>query len=173
MSGATQQAPILNDTQLKEAVTLFAQGMTRQEVISHLIDNSERLQNLEVNETNFRNKMSDLLRSADPTSTRFAVTLYGEHYNLHKDAIKKVLENRYEITITRSIEFMSEEVRKLAEQVDELDHMIETASNTKPIGTSEFLATINVRNNAAKRMQELQDKMLERLERAKLASEAL
>ena len=169
----TDQAPILSEEQLKESVTLFAQGMTRQEVISHLIDGSERLQNIEATETDFRNKMSDLLRSADPTSSRFAIKKYGEHYNLHKDAIKDVLKNRYEIAITQSIEFMSEEIGNLSEQVAELNHMIDNASNTNPVGTGEFLATINVRNSASKRMQELHDKMLERLERAQRASTEL
>ena len=156
----------LSEEQLKEAVTLFAQGMSRQEIIAHLIDNSKDLTIREATEPNLNNILSDLLRSADPTSSRFAIKKYGEHYNLHKDAIKEVLKNRYEIAITRSIEFMSAEIEQLTQQVAELEHMIESATNTTPIGTSEYLSTVNARNNATKRIDELQNKMLERLERA-------
>ena len=153
---------ILTDDNLKEAVTLFASGMSRQEVVSHFIDTDERIQDLcaEHGEEDIREKMSQILRSTDPTSNKFAVSKYGEHYKLYRESIKESLKTTFQIAIARSVRAMTREMDALTEQIGELDHMLQSATNTNPVGTSEYLSTMNMRNGLIKRQTELQENCL-------------
>ena len=158
---------VLTEDQMKAAVEMFATGMNRQEIVAHFIDNDVQIQGtLEgLPEEEVREAIAEKLRSADPSSSRFAVTKYKQHFENHREALKEVIGNQYEIAITRSIQAMTGEINILTEQLTDLDHMLSIASETTPIGTSEYLATLNARNTAAKRISDLQDKLLERLER--------
>lgn len=158
--------PVLTDEQSREAVELFAQGFTRAEVASHLIDNNVELQHLEKDDNSTRKRISDALRPADPNCSQFSVSKYGEQYKNSRTAVIQSLNKRYDTCVSRSIEFLSNETKKLEEQIEELDYLIENAMEINPTGTSEYLAIINARNNAAKRIAEIQEKMLERIERA-------
>lgn len=163
----------LTEDQMKEAVEMFATGMNRQEIVAHFIDNDVRIQGLLEGrpEEEVREAIAEKLRSADPSSNRFAVTKYKQHFENHREALKEVIGNQYQIALTRSIQAMTGEIDILTEQLHELDHMLSAASETNPIGTSEYLATLNARNTAAKRIGDLQDKLLERLERVKNQSD--
>ena len=173
MEATTGAMQLLNDDHLKEAVTQFAQGKSRTAIVSYLIDTDERLREIEPEEPNLRKKLSDLLRCADPTSTRFSKTKYGELYKTYQAAFKSVLANKYDLVVNQSIEFMSEEIAMLKKQREELDDMIDKATNTNPVGPSEFLAVVAARNNATKRIHELSEKLLERLERVALGKDPL
>ncbi len=161
----------LTEDQMKEAVELFATGMSRQEIVAYFIDNDtdERTQGfIEANgEAEIRESIAQRLRYADPTSNKFAVTKYKEHFTTHREAVKEAIANQYEVALTRSIQSMSKDIEGLAEQLKELDHMLGAARENNPVGTSEYLATLNARNSVTKRISELQDKLLERLERVK------
>ena len=152
---------------LKEAVTLFASGMSRPEVVSYLIDHEDRIQEAcaEHGEDVIREKMSQTLRSCDPTSNKFAIKKYGEQYKLYRESIKESLALTFQVAVARSVRAMTYEVDKLTEQVEELDHMLEAGTNVNPVGTGEYLSVMNVRNNLIKRQTELQEKLLERLEK--------
>lgn len=165
-TGATTTAPLLTDDHLKTAVTLFAEGKSRMEVVEHLIDTDKRLDALAFDDS-IREKIADALRAADPTSQKFAVTKYGEDYKLKREAIKIALANRYELMLTSSVDLMLEETKDLRAKREELDHMLEAAREQNPVGTSEYLATMNARNAISKRLTEIGDKLLERLERLK------
>lgn len=168
----TSETQLLTEAQLKEAVELFATGMSRQDVASHFIDTDERLAEIDAKDSTLREKLADVLRAADPTSTKFAITKYGEDYKLKREAIKQALANQYENLLTASTEVMMEEIADLREKRSELDHMLENAREQNPVGTSEYLATLNARNSITKRMTELGESLLERLERIKNQNDA-
>ena len=166
------QTTYLNDEQMKEAVTLFAQGLNRTEVVSCLIDADEALQQLEAEQgKQARNNISNQLRSADPRSSHFAVSKFQAHFDLHQKAALESLKQRYNACISQNVDFMSQEISNLTEQIHELDHMIGDAIDNEPQGTVEYLATLNARNNASKRILELQEKLLDRIERIQIPKE--
>ncbi|MXZ00237.1 hypothetical protein F4Y93_06155 [Candidatus Poribacteria bacterium] len=161
----------LTEDQMKEAVEMFATGMHRQEIVAYFIDNDVRIQGLLEGrpEEEVREAISQRLRYADPSSNKFAVTKYKEHFENHRVALRSVISNQYEIALTRSIQAMTGEIETLRQQIDSVNYMLDNASETNPVGTSEYLATLNTRNSIAKRIDDLQDKLLERLERVKNA----
>ena len=159
----------LNDEQMKEAVTLFAQGLNRSEVVAHLIDADNNLQALEAEHGQpFRNNISNQLRSADPRSKHFATSKYKAHYDLHQQAALESLKARYNSCLHQSMDFLTKEIAMLTEQLGELNHMIDGAIDNEPQGTVEYIQTLNARNTTSKRVIELREKLLERIERITL-----
>ena len=168
---ATDSQPLLSEEQLLEAVTLFAQGKSRQEVAVHFIDTDERLSDLNFEDDTLKERLADLLRAADPTSSKFAKTKYSQHYSQHRQAVVSALVNRYEQVITLSVDLLQAELASLTEHEEALNHMLESARESTPIGTSEYLATLNARSSVRKQKIEITDKLLERLERLKNQSD--
>ena len=155
-----------NDEQLKRAVELFAAGFNRQEVISHFID--DEIPPLpsaiaEHGEKDVRHYLSDYLRPTDPSSERFRQK-YKQHFLMHNDAIKKNLELHYEQTVVRSYLARASQIKKWRERFEELDHLIDNAIDTFPVGTSELLSTLNTQLNISKRVDDLEEKTNKQLE---------
>ena len=150
----------LNEQEMKDAVAMFASGSNRTEVAAFFIDQNPELETV-------REEILQQLRLADPTSNRFAVTKYQSHYEIHREGVMSVVKNHYEVAISRSIESMSAEIDALREQLNSLDYMLESAVETNPVGTGEYLSTMNMRNQVTKRISDLHDKLLERLERVR------
>lgn len=157
---------ILTEAQIKESVEMFANGMNRTEVAAHFIDTDPHIRGLieEHGDAQIRRALSETLRAADPSSTRFR-DKYKQQYQLHNEAAKLALANQYQAVVVRSITLMEAEIQSIQDQLDKLDTLLEGASETFPVGTSEYLATLNVRINLQKRMFEIGEKILERLER--------
>ena len=148
---------------MTEAVTLFAQGKTRPEVTSYLIDNDEELQKLESEDEELRKKLSNALSTADPMSPRFAVSKYEEPYKLHRQAFRQALEIKYDVLVSQYLQSLADEIQRLTEQREELDYLINNAMEINPTGTSEYLAIINSRGNADKRIEELRAKFIDKV----------
>ena len=158
----------LTTDQEKHAVTLFAQGYSRSEVVSDMIDNDEEIREqlkLSGDESEFRKKLSDKLMSCDPGSTRFAITKHKEHYESHRKALSKSLSNTYENMIIRSVENIRKSIEETREMIQDIKHNLENALETIPVGASEYMSMANTHMNLKKREMELEDKLLERLER--------
>ena len=155
-----------DNDQMRTAVSLFASGMNRQEVASHFIDDDtppipEAI--AEHGETEVRAYLSMYLRTVDPTSSKFSEK-YREHYLVHREAVVKSLEFHYEQTVVRSVQHVANMIEKLQERAAELDHLLENATDVFPVGTSEYLSTLNSKLAVEKRIHELQEHMLQRLE---------
>ena len=146
---------LLTDDQLTQAVELFAQGKNRKQVAAHLIDDSEALQERERTEENFRNTLSDALRSADPTSSQFAITKYGTVYELHKEAMRKALANKYESAVLEYVEYLDAEIENMKNQQEELQTLIDSAQEIDPTGTGEYLSVLSANTATGKRIEEL------------------
>jgi len=157
----------LEPAQLKEAVTLFASGLNRQEVASHLIDQGippipEAI--AQHGETEVRRYLSMYLRTTDPTSSKFSVK-YRDHYLVHREAIMKSLEYHYQQAVTRSVQHAANLIEKLQHQSNELEHLLENATDIFPVGTSEYISTLNAKLNIEKRIHEMQEHLIARLEK--------
>lgn len=158
----------LTTDQQKHAVQLFAQGYSRSEVVSHFIDNdTEVIKQLEKSqdEGSFRKVLSDKLTTCDPSSVRFAITKHKDYYNDQKDALTKALSNTYQNLVIKSVKWLQQSIDKIDDRIAEIEHTLSTAMETTPVGASEFISMQNMLNNLEKRKVEMQDKLLERLER--------
>ena len=166
---------LLTDEQLREAISLFASGHTRPEITTHFIETypalGEHFQGADTDKQ-VRKALSDALRAADPASSRFSEK-YKPHYETERQGIQRAITNKYEMLTTRSIAAMEKELTRLTEQFEELDYMLDTAIENHPVGTTEYLATLNARNAAQKRLFEISEKLLERLERIHFADKPL
>lgn len=153
---------LLSDAQLKEAVTLFAQGNSRSHVVSHLIDTDEKLRELEATDPHLRKKLSDCLRTADPTSTQFAVKKYQAIYSLHKNAMRDALQHRYERLALQVVSFVENELKTLKAHTETLDHLLHNANIQAPETIGEYLSVLNTRNTVNKRCLDIQLQLLEK-----------
>lgn len=158
----------LTKDQEKRAVQLFAQGFSRSEVVSELIDNDSEISDqlkASQDEPKFRKELSDKLMSCDPTSTRFAVTKHKDHYDTHKAALSKALSNTYQGLVVKSVKWLEKSIARIDDKIESLEHNLGNALETFPVGSSEYVSMMNALSSLEKRKLELQDKYLERLER--------
>lgn len=154
---------ILTDEHRKRAVELFAQGYTRQQAVSFLIDQYPELQEHE--SPKFRRQLADNLKTCDPSASQFAIKKYGSVYDTHRAAFKDTLRSQYETATLQSIQHMQTEVRMLVELREEYEHMVNHATEAEPEGNSEKNATLNTLININKRLGDITEKMLDRFEK--------
>lgn len=157
----------LTTEQEKTAVELFAQGLSREEVVSYLVDNEPAIEaEIEARgPEEVRKELSDKLRTCDPSNARFALKKHGDHYETHRSALMANLAIHYQSIVTKSVRSFEEHLQDLDDRIEELRDNAARAMETTPIGASEYLATHNMILSLEKRRMEVQDKFLERLER--------
>lgn len=157
----------LTPGQQKSAVELFAQGFSRSEVALHLIEQEANISDaIQVHgEDKVREHLREKLRSCDPSSTRFAVSKHKRHYDEHIYAMQKACSNVYESLVLKSTRQIEQALASVQEKGEEIDHHLDSALETAPIGASEYISMMTLRMSVKKRELELQDKLLERLER--------
>ena len=157
----------LTADQEKKCVELFAQGLSREEVVNHLIDTEQSILDYETEHgaQETRKQLSDKLRTCDPSNPRFAIKKHGEHYETHREALMATLTKHYQIVVAKSVRSFEAYLQDLDDRIEELQTNVSNAMETAPVGASEYLATHNMILNLEKRKMEVQDKFLERLER--------
>ena len=130
---------------MHEAVKMFACGSSRTSVTEYILSIDPRPQGMEclndLPEAEAKVKISQKVRSADPTSSRFADTLYGKLYILHREAARAEAANR-------AMEFVGHFEKKLLTNHFEFDNLAEKlkaliylAENHEPRNNSEYLNT--------------------------------
>ena len=154
--------------QQKQAVELFAQGYSRSEVVTILIDDDETIRaqlNEMKDDPKFRQQLADRLRSCDPSSKYFAITKHKDYYEDQKRALKDALSERYQNLVVKSVEWITKSIEAIDAELIDMRHSLKSALETTPVGASEYIAVQNAVLALEKRKIELQDKLLERLER--------
>ena len=157
--------PVLTEEHLNKAVDLFAEGKSRREVAQHLIDTDDELRQLEGTDAKLRNKLSDELRSADPTSKTFAVTKYKNRYELRREVVMSILEAEYQRTLQQAFEHISKEVEGLDDQIAALNGISVTEGGIEIHDVKEFIATEVEKRNAHKQKRDALTQKLEYLEK--------
>ena len=130
---------LLTEEQLKTAVEMFATGKNRTEVAQFFIDTVPDLQVLDATDPKgLRKRLSNALRVADPTSDQFSKTKYKELYDLHRESLREVLQNKYDRAVQKYANFLERQIEKINDRIEAFQHMIDKSftHDTMPVSQS-------------------------------------
>lgn len=156
----------LTEKQLEQAVEMFAEGYSRSKIVSHFIETDETFRESAEDEYKIRGirvTIGEQLRSADPSSPRFARTKYQELFDLHFEAKMETIRDHYETAINRSTTLMEHQIEKITEQLHALESAIETVKINTPKTYKEYLSLVKMCDTLNERLLEITDRLIERL----------
>ena len=117
----------LSPDEIEFAISLFARGFARGDVVLILIETFPELQEQADADETFRKRLSDRLRTCDPTSAVFAESRYKTLYHLHQEHIRETLGNTYaridsqlKDTLQKRVEAQTERLEKIDTRIDHL-----------------------------------------------------
>ena len=141
--------------EIEFAISMFARGFARGDVVTCLIETFPERQEQADMEPHFRKRLSDRLRTCDPTSAVFAQSRYKTLYDLHQENVRKTLGNTYhridsrlKETLLKRVEVQTERLEKIDTRIDHL-HQLNSRYQTE---------------HADARMPEEQDDVFQRLQ---------
>ena len=115
----------LSPDEIEYAISLFARGFARGDVVTILIEEfPERDAQARADDT-FRRRLSDTLRRCDPSSAIFAKTRFKTLYNLHQEYVRETLGNTYSQMDTLLKETLRERVEAQIARLEKIDAKIE------------------------------------------------
>lgn len=157
----------LTEKQLEQAVEMFAEGYSRSSVVSYFMETDESLREQAASDEKqareMRTTIGEQLRSADPSSSRFAATKYQELFDLHFEAKVDTIRNHYETVVNRSTTLMERQIDKISEQLEALETAITAAKVTTPETDKEYISMLKMYDTLSLRLLEITDRLLERL----------
>ena len=117
----------LSPDEIEYAISLFARGFARGDVVLILIEEfPERQEQARADDT-FRKRLSDRLRTCDPTSAVFAQSRYKTLYDLHQEHVRETLGNTYaridselKETLLKRVEAQTKRLQKIDTRIDHL-----------------------------------------------------
>ena len=116
---------VLSPDEIEYAISLFARGFARGDVVTVLIEEfPERDAQARADDT-FRKRLSDRLRICDPTSAVFAKSRFKTLYDLHQEYVRETLGNTYARIDTLLKETLSERVEAQIARLEKIDAKIE------------------------------------------------
>lgn len=117
----------LSPDEIEFAISLFARGFARGDVVLILIETFPKLQEQADVDDTFRKRLSDRLRTCDPTSAVFAHSRYKTLYNLHQEHVREALGDTYvhidgqlKDTLLKRVEAQTERLQKIDTRIDHL-----------------------------------------------------
>ena len=117
----------LSPDEIEFAISLFARGFARGDVVLILIETFPKLQEQADTDDTFRKRLSDRLRTCDPTSAVFAQSRYKTLYDLHQEHVRETLGNTYaridselKDTLLKRVEAQTERLQKIDTRIDHL-----------------------------------------------------
>ena len=115
----------LSPDEIEYAISLFARGFARGDVVTMLIEQfPERDTQARADDT-FRRRLSDTLRRCDPSSAIFAKSRFKTLYNLHQEYVRETLGNTYSRIDSLLKETLSERVEAQIARLEKIDAKIE------------------------------------------------
>ena len=111
--------------EIEFAISMFARGFARGDVVTCLIETFPERQEQADMEPHFRKRLSDRLRTCDPTSAVFAQSRYKTLYDLHQEHVRKTLGNTYHRIDSRLKETLLERVEAQTERLEKIDTRID------------------------------------------------
>ena len=141
--------------EIEFAISMFARGFARGDVVTCLIETFPERQEQADMEPHFRKRLSDRLRTCDPTSAVFAQSRYKTLYDLHQEHVRETLGNTYHRIDSRLKEILLKRVEAQTERLEKIDTRID------------HLHQLNSRyqtEHADARMPEEQDDAFQRLQ---------
>ena len=115
----------LSPDEIEYAISLFARGFGRGDVVTILIEQfPERDTQARADDT-FRKRLSDKLRICDPTSAIFAKSRFKTLYDLHQEHVRETLGNTYAGMDTLLKETLRKRVEAQIARLEKIDVRIE------------------------------------------------
>ena len=111
--------------EIEFAIGMFARGFARGDVVTCIIETFPERQEQANMEPHFRKRLSDRLRTCDPTSAVFAQSRYKTLYDLHQEHVRKTLGNTYHRIDSRLKETLLKRVEAQTERLEKIDAKIE------------------------------------------------
>ena len=116
---------------------MFARGFVRGDVVPCLIETFPERQEQANMEPHFRKRLSDRLRTCDPTSAVLAQSRYKTLYDLHQEHVRQTLGNTYaridsqlKETLLKRVEAQTERLENIDTRIDHL-HQLYSRSQTE------------------------------------------
>ena len=106
--------------EIEFAISLFARGFARADVVTCLIETFPERQKQYDREPHFRKRLSDRLRTCDPTSAVFAQSRYKTLYDLHQEHVRQTLGHTYDRIDSQLKETQTERLEKIDTRIDHL-----------------------------------------------------
>jgi hypothetical protein len=120
----------LSPDEIEFAISMFARGFARGDVVTCLIETFPERQEQYNVETHFRKRLSDRLRTCDPTSAVFAQSRYKTLYDLHQEHVRQTLGHTYaridsklKETLLKRVEAQTERLQKIDTRIDHLHQL--------------------------------------------------
>ena len=121
----------LSPDEIEFAISMFARGFARGDVVTCIIETfPERQEQYNNMETHFRKRLSDRLRTCDPTSAVFAQSRYKTLYDLHQEHVRQTLGKTYaridsqlKETLLKRVEAQTERLQKIDTRIDHLHQL--------------------------------------------------
>lgn len=134
----TAVLPKLTDSELEDALYLFAQGKNTSQVIDAFLDKNPDWDTSPA----FRSQLREQLRPVNPADSRFSKTKYGELYASARQAVLDVLREEAR-GVFRSV------INSLTDNLDEVDvisarllRLLDNTSEADITSNSEFVNTV-------------------------------
>ena len=115
----------LSPEEIEYAISLFARGFARGDVVIGLIEEFPERRDQDTTDDTFRKRLSDRLRTCDPTSAVFAKSRYKTLYDLHQEYVRETLGNTYARMDSRLKETLLKRVEAQTERLEKIDAKIE------------------------------------------------
>jgi len=152
----------LSPDEIEFAISLFARGFARGDVVLILIETFQKLQEQARADDTFRKRLSDRLRTCDPTSAVFAQSRYKTLYNLHQEHVRETLghtydriDSRLKDTLLTRVETQTKRLQKIDTRIDHL-HQLYSRYQTEYTDAR----MIEERNDAFRRLQSTDQSLL-------------
>ena len=115
----------LSPDEIEYAISLFARGFRRGDVVTMLIEQFPERETQASADDTFRKRLSDKLRTCDPTSAVFAESRFKTLYDLHQEHVRQTLGNTYSRIDTLLQETLGKRVEAQIERLQKIDAKIE------------------------------------------------
>lgn len=115
----------LSPDEIEYAISLFARGFARGDVVTILIEEFPELYTQDRADGTFRKRLSDRLRACDPTSAIFAKSRFKTLYDLHQEHVRETLGNTYARIDTLLKDTLSKRVEAQIARLEKIDAKIE------------------------------------------------
>ena len=120
----------LSPDEIEFAISMFARGFARGDVVTCIIETFPERQEQANMEPHFRKRLSDRLRTCDPTSAVFAQSRYKTLYDLHQEHVRQTLghtydriDSRLKETLLKRVEAQTERLQKIDTRIDQLHQL--------------------------------------------------
>ena len=115
----------LTPNEIEYAISLFARGFRRGDVVTLIIEDFPEREAQAREDDTLRKRLSDRLRTCDPTSALFAKSRFKTLYDLHRQYVRETLGNTYERIDNRLKDTLLERVDAQTARLEKIDAKIE------------------------------------------------